>query len=269
VTRGHTTWWLVAYAWWIAAIIALDFVNHDHRLLPILLVVPVIALAARMRPRSLLLICAINVGFAVSLGYDGHDASFERQFVTVFVIVIIGGMAAWVANLRERLEAALRASQRDAARDALTGLHNRRSIDAAANALVDGHQAVVVAMADIDHFKEVNDLYGHAVGDEVLVEIGRRLREGVRQIDLVGRYGGEEFLFVIRGTLDDAADVVARALESVRSTPIGTSAGMIEAQLSAGLAAVDSRGLEVAIHRADEAMYRSKAHGRDRVTIWS
>jgi diguanylate cyclase (GGDEF)-like protein len=259
----------VGYGCWIAAIIAIDFVNHDHRILPILLVVPVIALAARLRPHTLLVICAINVAFAISLGYDGHDASFERQFVTVFVIAIIGGMAAWVANLRERLETALRASQRDAARDALTGLHNRRSIDAAANALVDGHQAIVVAMADIDHFKDVNDLYGHAVGDEVLVEIGHRLRTGIRRMDLVGRYGGEEFLFVIRGTLDDATEVVARALEGVRSTPIDTSAGAIDVRLSAGLAEVDSRGLEVAIHRADEAMYRSKANGRDRVTIWS
>lgn len=268
MTRGPFRWWLPAYAGWIAVIIAADLVTRDHRILPILLIVPVVALATRLRARTLLAISALDVAFAVALGFALHVHSFELRADTVFVMALIAGLAAWVATLRERLEATLAASQRDAAHDTLTGLHNRRSIDAAATALLDGHHEVTVAMADIDHFKSVNDAFGHAVGDEVLVEIGRRLRESVRAVDLVGRYGGEEFLFVVRGGLEDAAGVVERALESVRATPIVTSAGPLAAHLSAGIAPVASDGLEAAIRRADEAMYRSKADGRDRATIW-
>ncbi len=267
--RRPSTWWLVFAALWTASVFALDGVLHDHRVLPILVVVPVIALATQFEPRVVVAVSAFDLALTTALGLLDPDVTASRLIATLLVIIMIGGLSAWVSTLRTRLEVALLLARHDASHDPLTGLHNRRAIDSAASALVRDHRsAVTVAMADVDHFKWVNDAHGHAIGDEVLVEVGQRLRASLRVDDLVGRYGGEEFLLILRGDVEHTRDVVKRVVETVRASPVTTSVGAIDVRISLGVSGVNGDGLEEAIHHADEAMYRSKAEGRDRVTVW-
>ena len=260
--------WLVATALWSAAVFGVDAVVHDHRVLPILVAVPVIALATRFSSRVIVVVGSIDLVLATLLGLVDPDVAVTRILSTAMVIGIITGLAAWVSTLRTRLQDALDAAREEAASDELTGLENRRAIDRAAGALVDGHEVVTVVMADLDHFKRINDTHGHGVGDEVLVEVGRRLRHSLRDEDLVGRYGGEEFLLVMRGDETGTADIVERVLTSLRATPVETSAGPIDVRVSLGVSIVSDEGLAQAIRNADRALYESKRTGRDRATTW-
>ncbi len=126
-----------------------------------------------------------------------------------------------------------------------------------------------IAMADLDHFKRVNDTLGHLVGDRVLKEVAQRLSKSVREQDLIGRYGGEEFLLIFPETsLDVAQQVAERIRIHVASTPIHIPEHTVPITISIGLtryAAGDS--LESLLHRADQAMYAAKEAGRNCVTV--
>jgi two-component system cell cycle response regulator len=169
-----------------------------------------------------------------------------------------------------RLRSSLATLREKVRKDPLTGLASREHIQAhlAAScdaATVDAPAAVVVA--DLDRFKQVNDTFGHLVGDEVLQETARRIASGVREGDLVGRWGGEEFLLVLRESdARDAMRAAERVRRSVHDTPIQTSAGEIALSISQGVAVTaggeDPRSL---IERADRAMYEAKGRGRNRV----
>jgi diguanylate cyclase (GGDEF)-like protein len=126
-------------------------------------------------------------------------------------------------------------------------------------------------MADVDHFKTVNDTYGHPAGDAVLLEASRRLRGAMRSYDSLGRYGGDEFLAVIPGC--DRAGA-ARFAESFRARldrkAIHTPEGLIPISLTLGVASVDDpRNVhsETLVRLADAALYRAKAGGRNRVAL--
>jgi diguanylate cyclase (GGDEF)-like protein len=154
--------------------------------------------------------------------------------------------------------------------DGLTGLHNRRHIDetlekVGASALRHG-QPLSVLIFDIDHFKHVNDTYGHPGGDLVLVEFARRLRLVARVNDVVGRWGGEEFVIVAPQTdLDGALNLGERARVDIAADPIQVGDEQAWVTVSVGCAAgVERAALLVA--KADAALYRSKANGRNRVT---
>ncbi|MDA8359006.1 MAG: sensor domain-containing diguanylate cyclase [Actinomycetota bacterium] len=123
-----------------------------------------------------------------------------------------------------------------------------------------------VAMADLDHFKEVNDRYGHLVGDQVLAEAAARARRALRAADSIGRYGGEEFLVVLpHCRLEQAVEVAERVRSAVSSTPIATTAGDITMTLSIGVADAEPGTTAVGtVDRADQALYRAKEAGRDR-----
>ena len=127
-------------------------------------------------------------------------------------------------------------------------------------------------MADVDHFKKINDTYGHLVGDAVLKEVGRRLADGVRSYDSVGRYGGEEFLVIVPGC--KAADLVTsaeRLRSSIAESSFETSAGPLAVTLSVGAASGSNDGLrqdiELLLRAADRALYVAKAEGRNRVAV--
>lgn len=127
-----------------------------------------------------------------------------------------------------------------------------------------------VAMIDADHFKNVNDMYGHQAGDAVLAEIAARIRRAVREFDAVGRYGGEEFIAVLSNCNLESAKVVCERIRGfVANDPIVTGAGMLSATVSIGLAACDPTHdvIEHIIGAADAALYRAKANGRNRVEI--
>lgn len=167
--------------------------------------------------------------------------------------------------------------QRLAVTDELTGLSNRRGFfDLAGRELdraVRTGRPVTALMLDIDGFKKVNDTYGHAVGDEVLRELARRSREAVRDVDLVGRYGGEEFCYLLPEAEPEVALQVAERISSaISDRPIETAGGPLEIKVSIGVAyAVGTRDETVAnlLDRADTAMYEAKEAGGDMVTVES
>jgi diguanylate cyclase (GGDEF)-like protein len=163
-------------------------------------------------------------------------------------------------------------TQRLATTDALTGLSNRRSLfqlaDRAFAAATRYDRPLTALMFDIDHFKRVNDAFGHGVGDEVLREIARRCESGVREVDILGRYGGEEFVAILPETgLEGAMGVAERLRQSVDRTPIYTSAGPIPVTISAGVAKLDGEcgSLKELLEGADTALYDAKHSGRNRV----
>jgi diguanylate cyclase (GGDEF)-like protein len=127
-----------------------------------------------------------------------------------------------------------------------------------------------VVLLDIDHFKRVNDRFGHAVGDELLVAIAGVLSAAARQGDTVARYGGEEFVVLLPGTTPGQAR--SRAQEWRRrcaATSVPTEQGPLSATFSAGVACFPESGTSSAVllHAADTALYRAKAEGRDRVLL--
>jgi two-component system cell cycle response regulator len=157
--------------------------------------------------------------------------------------------------------------------DPLTSVYNRRYLDAhlksiVARAIASG-KPVCVLIFDIDHFKDINDTYGHAAGDQVLRDFSERLRRGVRGIDLVARYGGEEFVVVMPETdAAFAASVAERLRQDVESTPFEGQAGeQFPVTVSIGLAEWGGMAdtAEALFKRADQALYAAKRAGRNRV----
>jgi two-component system cell cycle response regulator len=155
--------------------------------------------------------------------------------------------------------------------DSLTGLHNRRYLDAKLEPLIRrvgaGRAGLAVLVCDLDHFKALNDLHGHDAGDAALREFARRLSTTVRPLDLVCRTGGEEFVVVMPGT---SADLAALAAERLRrrivSTPYQIAPGIsVPVTVSIGVAAFDQGSGGVIGPGGDEALYRAKQAGRNRV----
>ena len=128
---------------------------------------------------------------------------------------------------------------------------------------------LAVVLADVDHFKAINDTLGHLAGDQVLRAVGRRLTDAVRTGDLVGRYGGEEFIVFLAGAHTGADDPVNRLVQAIGGDPFETSAGTVAVTLSAGWTVLDQDlTIEESIRRADEALYEAKAGGRNQARRW-
>jgi diguanylate cyclase (GGDEF)-like protein len=177
-------------------------------------------------------------------------------------------------ELAKSLHAANERLEAMAMTDPLTGLANRRAVEAAlgrdlARSDRDGTWLSVVAL-DVDHFKRVNDTYGHAGGDQVLVALGDILRTGLRAGDLAGRVGGEEFLTILPGTDADGAVIAAERLRMrIAAQRLALPAGELCFTSSLGVASVRGpgclRGAKQLIERADAALYEAKRGGRNRV----
>jgi diguanylate cyclase (GGDEF)-like protein len=180
----------------------------------------------------------------------------------------LGGLAALAianARLHARALSSLAHAEQRAALDPLTGLDNHRTFHEALRREVgdaerEGHDLALVLM-DLDHFKQVNDTYGHQTGDRVLIEVAARLSEVAREEDVIARIGGEEFGWILRGTDASGALVAAERAREAISAEMAT-VGMLTA--SAGVcdlaAARDANEL---FELADGALYWAKAHGRD------
>ena len=176
-----------------------------------------------------------------------------------------------------KLAETLEALRRLATRDQLTGLLNRREFDRIIaeeeeRARRFGHPFSLVLM-DIDHFKRVNDTHGHQVGDKVLVELARRLAEGLRDVDRAVRFGGEEFaLVVMQADRAAATEAAQRARTAVERAPFVISPELaLRITISAGVAELPAdvaagAGLVAA---ADKALYAAKARGRNRVVAFN
>jgi diguanylate cyclase (GGDEF)-like protein len=157
-------------------------------------------------------------------------------------------------------------------RDELTELPNRRGAQRQIEVLISrsrrhGHQLALL-LIDADRFKAVNDRHGHAVGDVVLRELAARLRERVRREDVVGRWGGEEFVVALPETTPDGAAAVAESLRAgVSRTPIEADGEALDVTVSIGVAAWTGEELDDLVARADRGLYAAKAAGRDRVVL--
>jgi diguanylate cyclase (GGDEF)-like protein/PAS domain S-box-containing protein len=176
-----------------------------------------------------------------------------------------------IKSARLALEAAKAEAQRVAQLDPLTGVWNRRSLEPRLTGL--GNQPVGVLSIDIDNFKNINDLFGHAAGDAVLVAVATRLREATRDEDAIFRMGGEEFLMILPNLRDDVALLhVAEAVRHrIETEPVPFSGERIELTVSIGAARTDFavRATERLLLAADRALYAAKRGGRNRVRLAS
>jgi len=171
-----------------------------------------------------------------------------------------------VQEHRHAVAGHLAALNDEAMTDPLTGLCNRRGFSALAAQADSEHEQCVIAI-DIDHFKKINDWYGHDAGDAVLVSLAALLRQACRTGDIVSRFGGEEFILLLPDTtLADAARTAERIRETVCATTFPFAGTMT---ISAGVASRDdqSRDRDALLRRADEALYEAKAAGRNMVII--
>ncbi len=176
----------------------------------------------------------------------------------------------------ERLRATLRNGVEAALTDTLTGLHNRRYAEPHIQAISDhareNASTYAVLAIDVDHFKRINDTYGHAVGDQTLIAISALLKQSVRSNDLVARFGGEEFVVVMPDTdLGAAQSMAERLRDRIESTPIYAelAGGAIGVTVSIGVALGGLAGERNAcpMEQADAALYRSKLAGRNTVSV--
>ncbi|MBI5251032.1 MAG: diguanylate cyclase [Desulfomonile tiedjei] len=179
-----------------------------------------------------------------------------------------------IIRLQEDLMAALAASEYQASHDVLTSLLNRKAIiEFLQRELARSHRdntPVSLIMADLDHFKRVNDSYGHLAGDAVLKEVAHRLVTAVRPYDAIGRYGGEEFLIVCPNCDEESSWAIAERLRNlVSEAPLVTPEGSFKVTVSCGVSTVSGSGhnTDSITRAADQALYRAKELGRNRVEL--
>lgn len=205
-----------------------------------------------------------------------HDLELKLWAALAGCIVISAALLGLAYQRIRRTNQALASSNEtlkiQSERDPLTGLANRRHFQSAITRLADaGKLAGTVYLIDIDHFKRINDQYGHAAGDSVLVEVARRLRAALREDDLVVRWGGEEFLIVVPPRAPADAEALAqRLLDLIATPPVEHGALKVPVTASIGFASfpVPPHGLALSWERAidlvDTVMYMAKAHGRNK-----
>jgi len=183
-------------------------------------------------------------------------------------------LEAQVAQRTLELEAAKLEAERQARTDVLTGLNNRRAFFELGEA-IDAQSrrydhTYVVAMIDIDHFKGVNDTWGHEAGNLALQGVANIVGEMLRESDIFGRIGGEEFAVILPETgLQEGAALAERLREAIEGVRIETVRGLINVTISVGVAALDAsrETLETVVADADAAMYRAKNAGRNKVEV--
>jgi diguanylate cyclase (GGDEF)-like protein len=211
------------------------------------------------------------VGMSVTLGHRFQGALRDRDS-------LMRDLESRVDARTSELSQAYRQMEQLALHDPLTQVLNRRAIrDQAAGELARArrHRApFAIALIDIDHFKIVNDTYGHAAGDQALAQVARRLTQAVRASDEIGRWGGEEFMVLMPGAdRREAAAAGERLRRLVADAPVTLAEGVVQTiTASIGLMAVEgtsaeSLDLDRMIGQADEALYRAKADGRNTVRV--
>ena len=165
------------------------------------------------------------------------------------------------------------------AHDALTGLYNRwyvlEKIESEINRSLRHGSPMALLLLDLDHFKNVNDTYGHMAGDHVLQVVGRLLKESCRVYDVPGRYGGEEFCLLLpETTLRSTPTVAERIRRRLETTEMEVTGASVVVTASIGIAGIDNESADpvlspgMLIDRADRALYFAKNQGRNRVAMW-
>ncbi|TVP54468.1 MAG: GGDEF domain-containing protein [Halomonadaceae bacterium] len=192
---------------------------------------------------------------------------FTLSFVMIFSYVLDRSRRQHALRLKEMAEVFEHAAKHDA----LTNLYNRgegtQRLAGEYARFQRSHQFFSVILIDIDHFKRINDTFGHDSGDQVIQEVSRRLVAGCRQMDMVARWGGEEFLLMLPSADADAAVTTAeRVRQLMTRTPIRVNKRALEVTCSFGVAQIqDGDSIQALLQRADERLYQAKTTGRNRI----
>ncbi|MBS1196847.1 MAG: diguanylate cyclase with sensor [Proteobacteria bacterium] len=206
---------------------------------------------------------------------------WKHQKNTIGRIVVLHDITTLTQTMqdKEKLIDALKKTQTEleilATTDPLTGLYNRRYFFQSAqqefNRSLRYQRPLSMLMADIDHFKRINDIFGHAVGDRVLAMVAEVMKRDVRHVDILARFGGEEFIILLPETEETAALCLAERIRlEVANSEVMHQAQRITTTVSIGLASLESRAdsLEALTKMADDALYQAKANGRDRICVY-
>ena len=213
---------------------------------------------------------------AYTFGRLASDGNARSQTVRLVIIAIFSVIAVLAAVVRTRREAQLALAMTQAAQtevmhqqatsDPLTGLLNRRGVVEK----LEYHDVPksTVAVIDVDRFKMINDRYGHIVGDEVIQAISARISGGISRNDVVGRWGGDEFVVVLELSIDKGTAVIERVFNQVSAEPLSTTVGEIPVGISVGISEwIDGEPLDKVLARADAALYSAKDSGRNQFVV--
>ena len=220
-----------------------------------------------------------------STGLLQHSMSFETTtedlLIDLLGAVVAVSIAIWYSdNLKSRaltdLEEAEAQLKFFATVDPLTNTFNRRHFlelsERKIKRTLTSHGQASFLLFDLDHFKKINDEHGHIIGDQVLQGIAQACSKHLRPNDVLGRFGGEEFVILLPETkLEDAKNIAERLRLLIEETPIKTDIGSVNTTISIGLAIKEKTSImsvDQLLSRADRAMYRAKQTGRNRVIIW-
>lgn len=255
---------------------------------PGLLAVTLLFAALNLRAKQIVAVSLYAFGafscavlFALNLGH-GAALEMEMGYAAVLVIMLTGCMLlslrlyqlrGRLRKQRQELAAALEENRELASRDPLTGLLNRRHmlelLHLEQRRCLRGVRTMLLAQLDIDHFKSINDTYGHGVGDLALQTFADRVRENIRSSDVFSRWGGEEFVLLLSDTyVEGAMLTLQRVREAVQNAVIDGGPVSLKMTVSIGLAAhIAGESIEVTLDRADKALYCAKRAGRNQVVL--
>ena len=258
--------------------------------LPILAVIVMFGMFGLTARQMLGVMCYALALFAMAIlvvdwrGYYDQRASLSASYAIMVVVLLIGSTFLThriqrkrnrLRRQRQELALALEQIRQQATHDELTGLPNRRHMLELMRHEVmraqRGKMQPLLAQLDVDHFKVVNDTYGHAVGDLALQSFAHTARQALRQGDILSRWGGEEFVLMLCDTPRPEADALLERLRMQVSQPrtVRPELPALRITVSIGVACVGAgERLEAALERADIALYAAKAGGRDRV-VWA
>ncbi len=180
-------------------------------------------------------------------------------------------------NAQSQLVGKLGTARRQALLDPLTRIWNRRGglelLDMVQQESISGREQFAVCLVDIDHFKAINDQHGHGIGDQALRKVAASITASIRPDDIVARYGGDEFLVILRDATPGTCGLVAERIRGkIEDTRVRTDDGSLSMTVSLGMAVSDVSESTTAtqlIERADKALYRIKQRGRNAATIWT
>lgn len=233
------------------------------------------ALPPQLASVEMILLSLASLAIGIGIGFITHqfiaatDSSDSRT--SSELKTQLSTLEAQLVDAQQRLS---RQSQQiheyltEARTDELTGLPNRRAIERIAKQELSGESsastASILAIVDIDHFKKVNDLYGHAAGDATLRFVANQLQQELSANATVARFGGEEFLILMRSPLNDSTGKLEKVRAKISEQPVEYEQQQISVTISGGVSRMSqSSGFPAAMQRADQALYRAKQSGRN------